>query len=439
MAIGVSSGKVNNTSSVGSNQNYNTALYSLMVLFFMMGFITCLNDILVPYLKQVFKLSYTQASLIQFCFFSAYAIMSIPSSKVIEKIGYKKAMISGFVVAAAGCLLFFPAVSLHSYAVFLFALFVLATGIVLLQVAGNPYVAVLGDPESSSARLTFAQALNSVGTFLAPYFGGYFILSALSHTSAEAVKIPYIGLAATLIIIAFILSRISLPNITSNSEESSVEEVADTTKKSAWDYPHLVFGVIAIFTYVGGEVAIGSYLINYFKQPEIAGLTEVTGAVFVSLYWGGAMVGRFLGSALLSKFKPGLVLAVFAILAISMILVSVNTTGELAKWSIISVGFFNSIMFPTIFTLAIKGLGKYTTQASGFLSTAIVGGAIIPVAFGAIVDYYMNHDQSEATSLRFALILPMICYAYIAWFGFKGHQTKHESAETAAPVLDKNI
>jgi FHS family L-fucose permease-like MFS transporter len=438
MAIGVSSGKVSNTSSVGSNQNYNTALYSLMVLFFMMGFITCLNDILVPYLKQVFKLSYTQASLIQFCFFSAYAIMSIPSSKVIEKIGYKKAMISGFVVAAAGCLLFFPAVSLHSYGVFLFALFVLATGIVLLQVAGNPYVAVLGDPESSSARLTFAQALNSVGTFLAPYFGGFFILSALSHTSAEAVKIPYIGLAATLIIIAFILSRISLPEIASSSEDV-VEEVTDTTKKSAWSYSHLVFGVIAIFTYVGGEVAIGSYLINYFKQPEIAGLTEVTGAVFVSLYWGGAMVGRFLGSALLSKFKPGLVLAVFAILAISMILISVNTTGELAKWSIISVGFFNSIMFPTIFTLAIKGLGKYTTQASGFLSTAIVGGAIIPVAFGAVVDYYMNHDQSEAASLRFALIIPMICYAYIAWFGFKGHQVKNESAETAAPVLDKNI
>ena len=426
MAIGHSSGKVSSVST-GSNQNYGTALYSLMVLFFMMGFITCLNDILVPYLKQVFHLSYTQASLIQFCFFSAYAIMSIPSSKVIEKLGYKKAMIAGFVVAAIGCLLFFPAVSLHSYGVFLFALFVLATGIVLLQVAGNPYVAVLGDPESSSARLTFAQALNSVGTFVAPYFGSYFILSALSHTDAEAVKIPYIGLAATLLIIAFILSRLDLPSIssTSDDEHTEIELVEDdVTKKSAWNYPHLVFGVIAIFMYVGGEVAIGSYLINYFKQPEIAGLTEVSGAVFVSYYWGGAMVGRFLGSFLLSKFRPNLVLAAFAILAITMICISINTTGHIAMWSIISVGFFNSIMFPTIFTLAVKGLGKFTTQASGFLSTAIVGGALIPVAFGAVVDYYMTHNHSEATGLRFALLIPMVCYAYIAWFGFKGYSDK---------------
>jgi len=439
MAIGVSSGKVSSASVGTSNQNYGTALYALMVLFFMMGFITCLNDILVPYLKQVFNLSYTQASLIQFCFFSAYAIMSIPSSKLIEKIGYKKAMITGFFVAAAGCLLFFPAVTIHSYAVFLIALFILATGIVLLQVAGNPYVAVLGNPESSSARLTFAQALNSVGTFLAPYFGKYFILSALSHTSAEAVKIPYLGLAATLIIIAFILSRINLPSIssTSDDEHTEVELVDDASKKSAWNFPHLVFGVIAIFMYVGGEVAIGSYLINYFKQPEIAGLTEVAGADFVSYYWGGAMVGRFLGSALLSKFKPNLVLSVFAILAITMILISVNSTGSIAMWSIISVGFFNSIMFPTIFTLAVKGLGKFTTQASGFLSTAIVGGAIIPVLFGAVVDHYMNSNQSEATGLRYALIIPMICYAYIAWFGFKGYKDK--TIAVSGSELDSNV
>lgn len=438
MAIGVSSGKVSGASVGTSNQNYGTALYALMVLFFMMGFITCLNDILVPYLKQVFNLSYTQASLIQFCFFSAYAIMSIPSSKLIEKIGYKKAMITGFVVAAAGCLLFFPAVTMHSYAVFLFALFVLATGIVLLQVAANPYVAVLGDPESSSARLTFAQALNSVGTFLAPYFGSFFILSALSHTSADAVKIPYIGLAVTLIVIAFILSRFKLPVI-STSNEDEVELVVDSSKKSAWNFPHLVFGVIAIFMYVGGEVAIGSYLINYFKQPEIAGLTEESGAVFVSYYWGGAMVGRFLGSALLSKFKPNLVLSVFAILAITMILISVNSTGEVAKWSIISVGFFNSIMFPTIFTLAVKGLGKFTTQASGFLSTAIVGGAIVPVLFGAVVDHYMNNNQTEATGLRYALIIPMICYAYIAWFGFKGYNDKSTAVVDSTTALDATI
>lgn len=424
MAIGAPSGNVSNASnSGGSQQGYQTALYSLMVLFFMMGFITCLNDILVPFLKKVFTLTYTQASLIQFCFFSAYAIMSIPSSKLIEKLGYKKAMITGFVVAATGCLLFFPAVSMHSYGVFLFALFVLATGIVLLQVAGNPYVAVLGDPESSSARLTLAQALNSVGTFLAPYFGAYFILSALEKsTNAEAVKIPYIGLALTLVAIAFILSRIQLPTLSSGEENT--DESTDPNKTSAWSYSHLIFGVIAIFMYVGGEVAIGSYLINYFKQPEIAGLTEETGAHFVSYYWGGAMVGRFLGSVLLSKFKPNLVLTLFAALAITMILISVNTTGDIAMYSIISVGFFNSIMFPTIFTLAVKGLGKYTTQASGYLSTAIVGGALIPVAFGTVVDHYMNSGASEATGLRFAFIIPMLCYAYIAWFGLSGYKEK---------------
>jgi FHS family L-fucose permease-like MFS transporter len=424
MAIGAPSGKISNASNTGgSQQGYQTALYSLMVLFFMMGFITCLNDILVPFLKKIFDLTYFQASLVQFCFFSAYAIMSIPSSKLIEKLGYKKAMITGFIVAATGCLLFFPAVSFHSYGIFLFALFILATGIVLLQVAGNPYVAILGDPESSSARLTLAQALNSVGTFLAPYFGSYFILSALEKsTNAEAVKIPYIGLALTLVTIAFVLSRIQLPTL--SSSEENTDETTDESKTSAWSYSHLIFGVIAIFMYVGGEVAIGSYLINYFKQPEIAGLTEETGAAFVSFYWGGAMVGRFLGTVLLSKFKPNLVLTLFAAFAITMILISVNTTGDIAMYSIISVGFFNSIMFPTIFTLAVKGLGKHTTQASGYLSTAIVGGALIPVAFGTVVDYYMNSGASEATGLRFAFIIPMLCYAYIAWFGLSGYKEK---------------
>ncbi len=409
---------------VGNKASMRTALYALMVLFFMMGFITCLNDILVPYLKKVFQLSYTQASLIQFCFFSAYAIMSIPSSRLIEKIGYKKAMILGFLVAAAGCLMFFPAVSLHSYAVFLFSLFVLATGIVLLQVAGNPYVSILGDPETSSARLTLAQALNSVGTFIAPHFGSFFILSALSHSSAEAVKIPYLGLAATLLLIAFVISRIALPVIQTNSEDVVLEQ-EETSHSSAWGYTHLVFGVIGIFAYVGGEVAIGSYLINYFEQPEIAGLNHETGAAFVSYYWGGAMVGRFVGAYALNKFKPNLVLAFNAIVAIALIVVSVNTNGSVAMWSIIAVGLFNSIMFPTIFTLAVKGLGKHTTQASGFLSTAIVGGAIIPVIYGACVDYIKHNYGSEALGLRIAFIIPIVCYLYIAWFGLKGAEKRN--------------
>ena len=408
----------------GNKASYQTALYALMVLFFMMGFITCLNDILVPYLKKVFELSYTQASLIQFCFFSAYAIMSIPSSKLVEKIGYKKAMILGFMVAAAGCLMFFPAVSLHSYGVFLFSLFVLATGIVLLQVAGNPYVAILGDPETSSSRLTFAQALNSVGTFIAPHFGAYFILSALTHGSAEAVKIPYLGLAATLLIIAFVLSRLTLPVITSGENENIVEN-DDSKHSGAWSYTHLVCGVIGIFAYVGGEVAIGSYLINYFEQPEIAGLTHETGAAFVSYYWGGAAIGRFIGVYLLNKFKPNLVLGTAALCSILLIVLSINSSGPLAMWSIISVGLFNSIMFPTIFTLAIKGLGKHTAQASGYLSTAIVGGAVIPVLYGVVVDYIKTTQGSEATGLRIAFIIPILCYIYIAWFGFKGSEKRN--------------
>jgi FHS family L-fucose permease-like MFS transporter len=408
-----------NSNELENTQGYQTALYSLFVLFFMMGFITCLNDILLPYLKKVFELSYTQASLIQFSFFSAYGIMSIPSSMVIRKIGYKSTMIAGFSVAAAGCLLFLPAVSFHSYIIFLVALFILATGIVLLQVAGNPYVSILGSSETSSARLTLAQALNSVGTFLAPYFGLYFILSKLKQsTDASAVEIPYIGLAVTLIVIAFILSRIKLPVVQTGGSSN------DNTEGSAWDYSHLIFGVIAIFMYVGGEVAIGSYLINYFAQPEIAGLTEETGAPFVSYYWGGAMVGRFVGTWLLSQYKPSKVLMTFSLLAVTMIVISISTTGAIAMWSIILVGFFNSIMFPTIFTLAVKGLGKHTAQASGFLSTAIIGGAFIPLLFGMCVDMIKESTGDEAHGLRLAFLIPVICYLYIAWYGASGSKVK---------------
>jgi len=421
---GLSNGGANFTTEqpqLGNKASTQTALYSLMVLFFMMGFITCLNDILVPFLKSVFSLSYTQASLIQFCFFSAYAIMSIPASKLIEKLGYKKAMILGFIVAATGCLMFFPAVTLHSYGVFLCALFVLATGIVLLQVAGNPYVAILGDPETSSARLTLAQALNSVGTFIAPHFGSFFILAALAKSGAEAVKIPYLGLAATLIIIAFVISRIALPTI--NTAISDTDSQSDSDgRTSAWGYSNLVFGVIGIFAYVGGEVSIGSYLINYFEQPEIAGLNHETGAEFVSYYWGGAMVGRFIGAYVLNKVRPNLVLAAHALLVIALILLSINSTGSMAMWSIIAVGLFNSIMFPTIFTLAVKGIGKFTTQGSGFLSTAIVGGAIVPVLYGATVDFVRGEYGSEALGLRVAFVIPILCYLYIAWFGFKGYK-----------------
>ncbi|HEX2682777.1 MAG TPA: sugar MFS transporter, partial [Ferruginibacter sp.] len=407
-------GKISASSTPGSNQNYKTALYSLMVLFFMMGFITCLNDILVPYLKKMFDLSYTQASMIQFCFFGAYAVMSIPSSMIVEAAGYKRGMILGFIGAAMGCLLFFPAVTLHSYLVFLIALFILATGVVLLQVAANPYVSVLGPPETASARLTLNQALNSVGTFLAPFFGIYFILSALNKAgSTEAVKIPYLIIAVVLLVIAFILSRMTLPEIVSNEGEDTT--VSDAVHKSAWSYKHLVLGAIGIFAYVGAEVSIGSYMVNYLEMKDVAGLAPEIAAKYVAFYWGGAMVGRFLGAYILNIFKPGYVLAVNAALAILLILLSINTTGAIAMYSIILVGLCNSIMFPTIFTLAVHGLGKHTKQGSGILSTAIVGGAIIPVIQASLAD-------SPGIGLRIAFIVPAVCYLYIVWFGAKGHE-----------------
>jgi FHS family L-fucose permease-like MFS transporter len=409
-------GKISASSTPGSNQNYKTALYSLMVLFFMMGFITCLNDILVPYLKKMFDLSYTQASMIQFCFFGAYAVMSIPSSMIVEAAGYKRGMILGFIGAAMGCLLFFPAVTLHSYLVFLIALFILATGVVLLQVAANPYVSVLGPPETASARLTLNQALNSVGTFLAPFFGIYFILSALNKAgSTEAVKIPYLIIAVVLLVIAFILSRMTLPEIVSNEGEDTT--VSDAVHKSAWSYKHLVLGAIGIFAYVGAEVSIGSYMVNYLEMKDVAGLAPEIAAKYVAFYWGGAMVGRFLGAYILNIFKPGYVLAVNAALAILLILLSINTTGAVAMYSIILVGLCNSIMFPTIFTLAVHGLGKHTKQGSGILSTAIVGGAVIPVIQASLAD-------SPGIGLRIAFIVPAVCYLYIVWFGAKGHEAK---------------
>ena len=273
------------------------ALTSLTVLFFMMGFITCLNDILVHYLKVVFQLDYGQAALVQFCFFGAYGLTSIPASKIIEKIGYQKGMVLGFIVTAIGCLLFYPAVSLHTYGLFLFALFILAAGIVLLQVAANPYVSVIGPKETASSRLTMVQAFNSFGTFLAHFFGTYFILSKLDQTTnAEGVKYPYLFIAAVLIVISILLSRLHLPEIKS-------EEKSHSTWKKVFKEPGLIMGMIGIFTYVGAEVAIGTFLVNYIVETTTT--SETQAASLVAVYWGFAMVGRFLGIFTLKKFAPG--------------------------------------------------------------------------------------------------------------------------------------
>ncbi len=393
--------------------DFRVPLAVVTMLFFMWGFLTCLNDILIPHLKAVFDLNYTQIMLIQFTFFGAYFIMSIPSGAIIAKVGYKSGIVVGLLTAGAGALMFYPAASLISYPLFLSALFVLASGITLLQVAANPYVAVLGKPETASSRLNLTQAFNSLGTTVAPYFGGVLILSTATgltpQQEAEMVQMPYVGLAVALALLAVVIWKSHLPVIaTVEDHHAKAGKLSDAMK-----HRHLVLGAVGIFVYVGAEVSIGSFLVNFLEHPEIAGLAPATAAGFVSYYWGGAMVGRFIGSALLQKINAGKLLALFALIAGALVMTTVFTTGQFAMWTILSVGLFNSIMFPTIFTLGIDGLGKLTSQGSSILIMAIVGGAIIPVAQGALADTF---------GVQQAFVLPAICYLYIMYYGWKGHK-----------------
>ncbi|QJX47929.1 sugar MFS transporter [Hymenobacter taeanensis] len=402
------------TTAEGQTPRYTSALASLTVLFFMMGFITCLNDILIPYLKAIFGLSYTQANFINLCFFGAYFVMGIPAGMLVKRIGYKGGMLVGFLIAALGAFLFYPAAESRSYGLFLGALFVLATGVVLLQVAGNPYVSILGPARSAPARLTLTQAFNSLGTTVAPLLGAALILSNLpdlesASTAAidvRAVQVPYLCIGAVLIVISVLLGLLKLPKIT-------LEHTEEAPNRRAWHYRHLVFGVIGIFAYVGGEVAIGSHIVSYLGHPDIMGLSPKLAGDKVAYYWGGAMVGRFLGAYLLNKFNPGRLLAFNAVGAVVLVLISISTSGDVAMWSLLAVGLMNSIMFATIFTLAVAGLGRHTEEASGLLNVGIVGGAVVPLLFGLVAD---------SSSLRWAFVLPILCYVYIMWYGLRGHR-----------------
>lgn len=395
-------------------QSYTAALVVLTSLFFMWGLITSLNDILIPYLKAIFQLNYVEAMLIQFCFFGAYFVTSFPCGYLVERVGYRWGIIIGLVTAAIGCIGFFPAAALPSYPVFLGALFVLASGITLLQVAANPYVAVLGPPETSASRLNLTQAFNSLGTTIGPLLGSELIMS-VSHDSpgASSVQGPYLGLAGLLVLIAVVFAQFKLPAIGSGVAASGAEEA--TPSGSLWQQRQLVFGVIAIFVYVGAEVAIGSFLVNYMMQPEIGNLDQSAAGKRLSLYWGGAMVGRFIGSVLLQKMKPGLLLALNAAVVVVLLLIAIVSTGSVAMWSVLSIGLFNSIMFPTIFTLAIAKLGRRTGEGSGVLCMAIVGGAIVPLLMGYFAD---RHGIGPS------YIVPAICYAYIVYYGLKGHEVR---------------
>ena len=400
-----------NSQKPGSTHTF--ALTSLTTLFFMWGFLTCLNDILIPYLKGMFSLNYTQAMLVQFCFFGAYFVMSIPAGKLVSKIGYQFGIVVGLVVAAIGCALFFPAAEAHVYELFLLALFVLASGITILQVSANPYVSVLGPAKTASSRLTMTQAFNSLGTTVAPLFGSWLILSEISQATAEEVKFPYLMLSASLLTLAIIFAFLKLPKL-GKAIDSEAENQGDTEfvdLGSVWKYRHLILGAIGIFVYVGAEVAIGSFLVGFLTLDHIAGLPEQQAAHYISYYFAGAMIGRFAGAAIMQKLNAAKVLACHGILAGVLVLIAMTGQGSLAMWAILLVGLCNSIMFPTIFSLALQGLGKYTSQGSGILCLAIVGGAIIPLLQGMLADNI---------GVQLALILPIGCYLYITYFALFG-------------------
>ena len=394
-------------------QNYTPALISLAVLYFMMGFITCLNDTLVPFFKMGFTLTYSQSSLVQFYFFLTYGIMSIPAGRIVGRVGYKKGMVLGFSIAAFGALLFFPASILHQYHLFLAALFILAIGIVLLQVAANPYITILGPARTASSRLTLIQGVGSVGTTVAPLFGAHFILSRFqeSASSSEAVRYPYLGIAALLIFIAFVVSKLKLPSIKADLPAEAVSPPEHG--KGIFSFRNLNLGIWAIFFYVGAEVSIGTFLTNYIA--DTLAIAEEEANSFVAFYWGSMLAGRLIGSLVLKAVRASSVLSVCAALAILLIGISVSSTGYVAVWTMIAVGLCNSIMFAIIFSLSVRGLGRYTTQASGLLSTAIVGGAVISLAQGVLKD---------TTTWTIAFMIPLACYLFILFYGINGYKSK---------------
>lgn len=406
--VSISTNVKSSSGSQASGMNYKGALSLLTTLFFMWGFLTCMNDILIPHLKGLFDLTITQAMLVQFTFFGAYFLMSLPAGWIIGKIGYKMGIVSGLGVAGIGAALFFPAAAFVSYGFFLFALFVMASGIVVLQVAANPYVAELGTPETASSRLNLTQGFNALGTTVAPIFGAWLILDNTSQdlaSKAEAVQVPYVGLALTLVLIAVVFAFVKLPKIQESNEAKA--------EGSAWKIRHLILGAVGIFTYVGAEVSIGSALVMYFGDEGLHLFGEADAARYVSIFWGGAMLGRFIGSAVMQKIPAAKVLAFNSVMVVILIIISMLTTGYVALWSIVLVGLFNSIMFPTIFTLAIDGLGKHTSQGSGILCLAIVGGAIVPMIMGVLADSF---------GLANSFIVAILCYAYILFYAFKGHK-----------------
>ncbi|MGB6743844.1 MAG: sugar MFS transporter [Terracidiphilus sp.] len=397
-----------------TSPGYVVPFITVTALFFVFGFITNLNMALVPHLRSIFNLPYKWAMLAESAFFLAYFVFSAPTSKLIESIGYKRTMVVSLFIQVAGCLLFVPAAKMVSFPLFLTAVFVVGAGITALQTSANPYVAILGPEQSAPVRLTLAQALNSLGGSLAPLVAGAFILADPTKVETQAaiantVRGPYIAIAAGLLILGLAVAFSHLPPVTATQEFRPGKGDDLLIRRSIWSYRHTVLGAVGIFFYVGVEVGLASIAVNYFHQQGMSSLK--TASFLVSLYWFGALVGRLLGSWILTKVRSGKLLGVFGFAATALIAVSMFTSGNVAIWTLVLCGFFNSIMFPNIFTLGIAGLGPMTSKGSGLIMTAIVGGAIIPYLLGALAD---------KAGIQHAFVLPMICYLYIAWYGLWG-------------------
>ncbi len=433
---------------MSSNKSYKSALIFLTTLFFLWGFITVLVDSLVPRLKDVFEMSYAKTVLVQFAFFTAFFVVSVPAGAILSKIGYRKGIVLGLIIMALGCLLFYPAAEYRNFTIFLIGYFTLAGGITVLQVAANPYVALLGSEEGASSRLNLSQAFNSLGTTIAPVVGALFLLSDSVKTSEEinalstlekvdyyaaeaaTVQTPFLLIATFIGILAVVFAFIKLPKVMQESPKGGYLSLLKNRL--------MLMGALGIFLYVGAEVAIGSFLVNYFDDMNLAVIVAENDTmmniantiastfnktfsnsdpksllgIFIIFYWGGAMIGRFVGAYLTRILPAGRVLSIFALLAIVMIAISISTNGLISMWSILAVGLFNSIMFPTIFTLTLEGLGDLKAQASGLLCMAIVGGAIVPFVFGSLIDSF---------GFKTAFILTLICYGYIMYYGRLKH------------------
>ncbi|MDA8350765.1 MAG: sugar MFS transporter [Pseudomonadota bacterium] len=410
------------TEAGGAPRTYTAALVVLATVFFMWGFATVLNDILIPHLKSAFQLDYAQVLLIQFVFFLAYFVMAMPSAKILERTGYKLAVVIGLFGMAVSAAGFIPAAMLESFGLFLVALFLLAASITLLQVAANPYVAVIGPAQTASSRLNLVQAFNSAGTMLAPLFGSLLILghtapaARAAHPSAAAraagvhtVELPYAIIALVLLGLAVLVWRVRLPDL---GKETRRAARAERSQQSLWRHRNLVFGVPAIALYLICEVGIGSTLVNFMSLPTIGALTHARAAEYLTLYWGGAMAGRFVGAWFLRWMRPQRVLAAVTVGALALVGLAILSTGHVAMWSLLAVGLCNSIMFPTIFTLGIRGLGPLTEEGSGLLIMAIAGGGLAELQ-GVLAD---------SIGLHLSYVLPWVCYGYVLFYALWGYR-----------------